>query len=300
MRLGGGVTGRVVNSSGKPLRNICASAYNPFNSTTSSFVFNPAARDGRYTLTGLGSGSYTVELGPCDPTVNLIPLLRHVKVAAPRATTGVNATLRPGGSATGTVTAASAGLPLANTCVFFISRNPGNPGGVGITDADGKYLVAGIEPGKYTVNFDDRGCEIGGLPPSLAPQWFDNQPAQVTANLVTITIGHIVTGISAALQNEGTITGTVATAGKRRLEGVCVIAWPLTKGSPPVVAISGPTGYALIDLLPARYKVEFSAGCGATGYRTQWWHNASSRHAATVINVSAAHVVNGIDATLTR
>ena len=67
-----------------------------------------------------------------------------------------------------------------------------------------------------------------------------------------------------------------------------------------IVAISRPTGYSLIDLLPGRYKVEFSSDCGATGYRTQWWHNARSRHAATVINVSAAHTVTRIDARMTR
>jgi hypothetical protein len=91
----------------------------------------------------------------------------------------------------------------------------------------------------------------------------------------------------------------VATVGKRLLAGVCVIAWPTT-GSPPIVAISRPTGDSLIDLLPGRYKVEFSSGCGATGYRTQWWHDASARRGATAINVSAAQTVTGIDATMTR
>jgi hypothetical protein len=191
--VGGRISGRITNSSGKPVSYACAFA---FNSDASSFVTNPTAQDGRYPLTGLGSGSYTVELGPCDQTVNLITVLRHVKVVAPRATTGVNATLRLGGSATGTVTAASAGLPLANTCAFFMSGSPNNPGGFGITDANGKYLAAGIEPGKYTVNFDDRGCESAGSLPSLAPQWFDNQPTQATANPVTIAVGHTVTGIT--------------------------------------------------------------------------------------------------------
>jgi hypothetical protein len=85
------------------------------------------------------------------------------------------------------------------------------------------------------------------------------------------------------------------------LGGVCVTAMPLEAGSVPVVAVSGKSGaFTFSEMLPGRYKAQFSSGCGATGYRTQWWQNAGSRQAATVINVTAAQTVTGIDATMTR
>jgi hypothetical protein len=57
-------------------------------------------------------------------------------------------------------------------------------------------------------------------------------------------------------------------------------------------------GYSVIDLTPGRYRVEFSSGCGASGYATQWWKNASSQGRATIITVPANTVRTGIDAVL--
>lgn len=42
-------------------------------------------------------------------------------------------------------------------------------------------------------------------------------------------------------------------------------AYPTAAGSVPVVGVSRGRGDSLV-LQPGRYRVEFSAGCGATGY----------------------------------
>jgi Carboxypeptidase regulatory-like domain len=296
MRIGATVTGRVVISSGKPLKFGCVSAYNP---KTGQFGFATTGKTGTYTMRALASGRYTVSFSPCRPAVNLITAERHIKVAAPHTTSGVNARLVPGGSASGVVTAAGSGGPAAFTCVEFISANPANPGGFGFTGADGSYLATGIMPGSYQVLFNDPLCGIG--PAGLAPQWYNGQPTQATAAKVMITVGHTTAGINAALQTDGTITGTVRGPLSAALGGICVTAMPLAAGSVPLVAVSGKSGgFTLIDMVPGRYKVEFSSGCGATGYRTQWWQNAGTRQAATVINVAATQTVTGIDATMAR
>jgi hypothetical protein len=51
---------------------------------------------------------------------------------------------------------------------------------------------------------------------------------------------------------------------------------------------------------PGRYEVKFSAGCGDSGFKTQWWQHAGSARAATVISVAAGAAVTGIDATLSH
>lgn len=56
--------------------------------------------------------------------------------------------------------------------------------------------------------------------------------------------------------------------------------------------------YTLVGLLPGQYKVEFSTGCGDSGFQTQWWNDAASAAAATTITVSADATVQHIDATL--
>jgi len=64
--------------------------------------------------------------------------------------------------------------------------------------------------------------------------------------------------------------------------------------------VSKSGSYTLLQLPPGRYKVKFSSGCGATGYVTQWWQDAPTRRAATVVTVSAGQTVSGISATLAK
>jgi hypothetical protein len=64
---------------------------------------------------------------------------------------------------------------------------------------------------------------------------------------------------------------------------------------------TGPGGnYDLGPVNPGRYLVEFSSGCGATGYATQWWRGAQSPGKATVVVVSSRVTRSGIDATMAR
>jgi hypothetical protein len=66
-----------------------------------------------------------------------------------------------------------------------------------------------------------------------------------------------------------------------------------------VIAVTAADGtYALVDLPPCHYKVQFSTGCGDSGFATQWWNNAPSMQTATSISVSAAATVTGINAAL--
>ena len=67
----------------------------------------------------------------------------------------------------------------------------------------------------------------------------------------------------------------------------------------PVVGVTAADGtYALVGLLPGQYTVEFSVGCGDTGFRAQWWDDAKSAAKATVITVSAGTTIAGINAAL--
>ncbi len=117
-----------------------------------------------------------------------------------------------------------------------------------------------------------------------------------------MTAGSTTSGIDATLQPFGSITGTVTGPGQAPISGECVTAVPIGKDFAgffaPEVAITTTTGsYSLLDVQPGRYKVRFSAGCGNSGFTTQWWQDASSRASATV---SGGAVVSGIDAALRR
>ena len=286
--MGGTISGHVVNAAGKPLRNICIVAA---AGATGPIGEGVTGKTGTYTVPALASGRYTVEFSPCG-TQNLITVATQVRVTAPHAKTGVNATMHPGGSIAGTVTASS-GPPVSQACVEIYSGNSAEPVETGYTGLDGSYLVTGLAAGTYQVYFGDPECLFGA--PVLAPQWYNDEATQATATGVPVAVGDTAQSIDATLQPDGQITGTVSAAPSASpLSGVCVTVVPVSSsGSLTVVAVTGTSGgYTLADLLPGEYKVRFSAGCGAVGYVTQWWDDVSTEAKATVVTVVAGETVS--------
>ena len=105
----------------------------------------------------------------------------------------------------------------------------------------------------------------------------------------------------------GAITGTVTGQGGGPVKGECVTAVPFrTPADPftglttPEIAITSRSGsYALLGLPPGSYKIEFSAGCGGSGFATQWWRGVSSAGSANPVTLRNS-VISGVDATLRR
>ena len=294
---GGTISGHVVNAAGKPLRNICIVAAAGSTGPIGEAV---TGKTGSYTVPALASGRYTVEFSPCD-SQNLITVATQVQVTAPHAKTGVNATMHPGGSISGAITASS-GPPVSQACVEIYSGNSAEPVETAYTGLDGSYLVTGLAAGTYQVYFGDPECLFGT--PGIAPQWYNDQATQTAATGVDVSVNATSQSVDATLQPDGQITGTVSAAPSASpLSGACVTAIPVSSnGSQPVVAATGTSGtYTLADLLPGQYRVRFSAGCGAAGYATQWWNGVSSETAATVVTVVAGETVSPpVSAELTK
>ena len=295
LAIGGILAGRTVSSSATPVPGVCVFA---FTANYFFFGFGTSGANGSYQISGLPTGNYTVTFSPCS-NENLVSVLSPAKVTAPH-TTGLNATMLPGGSVSGVVTVANTGQPLSLACVEVVSSDPNNLGSFAATGSDGSYTAAGLAAGTYQVYFGDPLCSLNA--PGLAPQWYNDQASQATANPITVTVGQTTPAIDAALHSDGQITGAVTGPGSAPLAGICVTAVPFSPnlaGSPSVVAVSRTGGgYRLIGLLPGQYTVRFSAGCGTTGYQTQWWQDAGSAATATPVSVAPDQVVPGVNATL--
>jgi protocatechuate 3,4-dioxygenase beta subunit len=306
MVVGGSISGLVTNRVGQPLRGECVDA---LDTRAQSAAFAQTNRAGRYTFTGLATGSYTLHFfslatgdytlfGPCQP-IGPTPTGRGrpglVTVIAPTAVTAVNFRLEPGGSVSGRVTAAApASTPLGGLCVLLRPLNHGDGSAIAFTSTNGRYLAPDLAPGKYLAYFNDPSCLITAGP---APQWYDSQPVEATATDFTVTAGHTTTDINAALRPYGGITGSVTNRAHAGVRGECVTAVPVAQGVDPFdgvsqaaeIAVTSRTGrYALADVAPGRYKIEFTTGCGDKGYATQWWDDAGSPSSAEVITVRFA------------
>jgi hypothetical protein len=294
---GGSITGQVTSAATQAaLGNVCVFAQNVTQPEDSGFAVT--GRHGGYVIWGLNSGRYEIQFSRCfggSLAGQVRPSL--VTVAAPRQTRGINAAMAVGGSIQGHVTSGSPAGAAPGVCVDALSVN-GLLASQAITDAAGDFRIPNLAAGQYRVYFGDPACPDG--PYNVVPQWYSGKSGPAGATLVTVTGGAVTSGVDANLALDGSISGTVSGPGGAPLTGVCVAAVGTGRGATPVIAVTARGGYATADLTPGRYRVEFSSGCGAVGYVTQWWRKAGSAAAATIVTVTAGSTVTGISAALRR
>ncbi|HWF81790.1 MAG TPA: carboxypeptidase-like regulatory domain-containing protein [Streptosporangiaceae bacterium] len=307
MPAGAIIKGTVTNSHGAPVRGICVSA-----SGARSGGGNTTNAHGTYSIIALQTGSYTLSFsGGCGNPGSYAPqyyrgqvnlgAANAVNATAGRTTSGIDATMQPGGTITGIVTDSS-GRRLNRVCVLV--ENPslaryGFPFNVTFTK-HGAYTVRNLIPGPYSVNFD---CFLSSN--RFASQWFMNQPGEGSADLVSAPAGVVTSGISAALRHGGFITGVVTKSGGKRFSNICVEATP--HGGPvaafnfftdrSVAYTDGSGDYRLGPLAATTYDVRF--GCAGNRFANQWYRASASRASATPVTVTNGGTTTGIDAALT-
>lgn len=296
---GGAIAGRVTaRASGLPVRNLCVTAV---GRAGNYFGLGTTGKNGRYRVSGLNTGTYHLLISTCGDvtTVASVRLARKIRVTAPRTVPGVNAALPAGGMISGRVTSPG-GPGLSSVCVEGYPVRAGGQEGYTYTGTDGRYTLPNLQSGQYRVFFDTTAdCDFSQ--DGLVPRWYRDAASRARATLVTVRAAATTPGISAALQADGGISGTVTAASSGRpLSGICVRAVPQAAGRDASVTVAGGGRYSLIGLSPGRYRVRFSSGCGASGYVTQWWKDAGSAARATVVTIRADTVSAGIDAALTR
>ena len=302
LTIGGDVTGTVTGPAGKPVSNVCVEA------TSSGTLASGAATtssSGHYRLVGLASGNYSLTFAPCNS--NAENLARQTKpglvhVTAPRTTGVPSVRLITGGWIAGQVVSGTEGnAPVAGTCVVIQGvGHPGNFASV-ITGSNGDYLVPNLAAGKYRLDFSPPLCEdYPDVSPPFASQWYKGQPTAGLSTTVTVSAGKRTNGIGATLQGFGSVDGTVTTTAKAPVSGECVTAVPLKGESQPFLGLAvqperSATNHAgefsIAGLEPGLYRIEFSSGCGDSGFATQL------RKKVIVVRYAA---VTGVNAELHR
>ncbi len=296
---GGSIAGRIT-SRGKSASGVCvfAQSITQFDDYGMSF----SGKGGKYVIRGLNSGRYELQLSPCflgsAASFASIVVPRLVTVKAPKTTNGVNASIPVAGAIGGIIHGGTPAAALDGTCAEAFAVN-----GLGLgftnTAADGSYQLTNLAPGRYVVYLGDPGCAL--FPQTLAPQWYNNQPTSRTAMSVKVTAGADTRIGTATLESDGAISGTVTGAGNSPLSGACVAAFATGQGASPVYTVTGAGGsYSIANLTPGKYKVEFTSGCGATGYRSQWWKDVASIGPATTVIVSSGATTTGVSAAMTK
>jgi hypothetical protein len=204
------------------------------------------------------------------------------------------------GSISGTVTAASGGAALKGIEVCA-DRVGGEGEACTLTSASGEYLISGLVPGSYKVEFWPHG---GGL--NYTTQYYDDQPTFSAAETVFVTAGATVPNVNAQLHEGGRIAGTVTDAASHAGLGEILVCALESISEEGVCALTGAGGqYTIAGLPSGSYEVVFLPDFEEKGlpgaYINQYYNNKPSFATANLVSVTApGGTTSGIDAALAR
>lgn len=277
--------------------------------------------NGEYTISDVPAGSYIVEFfvpfqsngpGHSQSDLDYAPQYydgkagqaeaEEVTVTAGETTGGIDAAMQPGGNIAGVVTDAVTHAPIAGieACASRPLVREYPPVHCSVTGADGEYTIDPLVSGEYLVEF----TAPSEISLDYARQYYDDQVSSERANEVPVTVGETTSGIDAAMQSGGDITGqvTVAATGSPLMNAeVCAFslaALSVGDEGPERCAQTNANGeYTLLQLTEGQDIVEFYDEFGS-GFVRQYYDGKSSRAEATPLSVAPVVTITGVDAAL--
>lgn len=204
------------------------------------------------------------------------------------------------GTISGTVTDGS-GSPLGEICVY--AEGAFRAWAWAETDVTGSYTMS-VEPTDYKVSFYDCSEE-----PAYLAEYYDDQPDFDSADVVTVGEGESVTGIDAALEEGGSIEGTVSDEETGDpIDEACVNVSTYESESEGEVEVIGHSfawtdasgSYRIGPLRSGDYAVWFGDCRWPQEYEGEYYDDAPDLESATTVTVEAPEETAGIDAALER
>ena len=302
--LGASIAGTVTDPEGAPLADVQVRA-EP-SDFASPYGWAETDINGEYLIEGV-NGVYTINFGAPNgqlrdqfyDDVDARSLATEVSAIAPQVVSNIDAQLRVASSISGTVTDGTS--PLEGIAVDAYSQQLDSYRGTA-TDANGEYTLDGLAPASdWRVTFYD---SFNGV---YAIEYYNNAAVSQDAELIVLAENQQLTGIDAALELLGSISGTVTDAEGTPLEGIEVAALPggdfdYQQGSWPVVT-DALGQYELQGVRPGDTLV--LAGDAYRwfedlddGFRSVWYDDALDPDLATPVAVVSGAESIGIDIAL--
>jgi hypothetical protein len=253
--------------------------------------------DGSYTVTGLPSGNYRVNVRAdgyiseyYDGTYNYI-VATPVSVTMPDDTPNIDFSLEVGGSISGYVYEADGTTPVAGaevsaSLIYDEAMEPPEPVRPVITGSDGGYTISGLPSGNYRVSAHAEG---------YIWEYYDSAYAYNQAASVSVAAPDDSTNIDFTLEVGGTISGHVYEAdGTTPVDNVRVYARDYDTGAYDYAWTATDGSYILTGLSSGKYRVRAEAD----DYIREYYDGAYNQHEAALVTVTAPGETGSINFTL--
>lgn len=299
LEVGGGIKGRVLDSSGKKVEQYRCSV--TFYDEYRNYINRASTDDkGRFKFKGLKPGAYKLYIryigdkNCLNTWYNNAEDFSKAKVVRvkSRKLQNVKIKLRKGGVITGTVES-YAGQPLAGTCAITVYDGFRNYVKSCMTGADGVYKVQGLPTGSFKLYASEDGfySRIGDQP---ADEWYGEASLFSEAQAVQVKVPKTTSHIDFSLEKGGYIGGRVTPPGNQVLQWGSVTAYNRDGDWMKDGPITQDGRYFIQGLASGEYRLQASANVDGA-YFTQWYAKATSFEAATAVSVSAPNAAMGID-----
>lgn len=158
-----------------------------------------------------------------------------------------------------------------------------------------------VPAGSYRVYFVD-SCNF-----RYANQWWNGRSLEADADIVTVGIGEVITGIDAAMHEPadlgGWISGTIRDPDGAPVRGICAVPFvddgvEFHVEGKQVSSPSDEFGRYRISHLGTRDVKVLFADCSPFIWADQWWNGATDFASADWISVTGGEEVSGIDITV--
>jgi len=204
------------------------------------------------------------------------------------------------GQISGKVTRASGGAAIEGieVCAFSTGAEEfsAESFGCATTSSSGEYTITGLASGQYDVEF----ISPAESEPGYITQYYQGTTSFEDAKAVPVTAGGTVSGIDAALEEGGRITGEVTRAsGGAPIEGIEVCASAVHAEGYGCAKTKSNGTYTITGLASGNYDVEFSAPFeSGLDFVSQYWEYTHSRSEAKEVAVTAPATTPNIDGKL--
>ena len=302
LAIGGKITGVVTQDiGGLPVAGVGVYAYFYDNSAVSWEALGYTETDGSYTISGLITGNYRVQVdnwgqiyaGEYYNNTYDSDSAASVNVTLGQTTANINFGLAIGGEIRGVVTQDSNGQPISGAQG---SANPDEDlilfwGSSAITQANGSYTITGLSPISQKVQVSTYGTDYAG-------EYYNNTYDDDSATPVDVALDQPTENINFGLAIGGKITGVVSRASNGQpIRDIIVTAgsYNNSTGSWGGYALTQADGSYTINALPSGSYIVQIVNTSGMDYAREYYNNTYDSNSATPVNVIQGQTTANID-----